>query len=87
MTALTPIITDAGLAAIFNAQNNGLDASITEIALGDSGWTPDATATALQNERSRIAVGGERVNPKQIHITGAEDSDALEYWVREVGIY
>ena len=84
---LTPVITSAGLNAVFNAQNNGLDATITEIALGDSAWTPDNTATALQNEKRRITVSGERIKGSQIHLTGVEDGTSLEYWVREVGFY
>ena len=87
-TTLTPIITEDGLAAVFNAQNQGLDASITEIALGDTNWTPDKTATALKTEKRRIPIlGGERINNTQIHLTAVEDGTSLEYWVKEVGFY
>ncbi len=84
---LTPVITLAGLNAVFNSHNNGLDATIAEIALGDAAWTPDNTATALHNEKRRIPVSGERVNNAQIHLTGVEDGNDLEYWVRELGFY
>ena len=87
-TTLTPIITSAGLDAAFNAQHNGLDASIKEIALGDTGWTPDDSATGLKSEKRRIPIlGGEQINSKQIHLTAVENGTAQEYWVREVGFY
>ena len=88
MTTLNPIITADGLAAVFNAESQGLSASIAEVALGDAGWTPDNTATALQNEKRRVPVqGGERVSATQIHITAVEDGTEIEYWVRELGFY
>ena len=87
-TTLTPIITTAGINAVFNADNDGLKATIKEIALGDTGWTPDNTATKLQSEKRRIPIlGGERINSQQIHLTAVEDGTDLEYWVREVGFY
>ncbi|WP_241086848.1 phage tail-collar fiber domain-containing protein [Candidatus Vondammii sp. HM_W22] len=86
-TTLNPVITSAGLNAVFNAQNNRLYATISEIALGDSAWITDNTATALQNEKRRISVSGERVNDSQINLTGVEDGTSLEYWVREVDFY
>lgn len=87
-TTLMPVITQAGLQAVFNASNSGLQAEIIEIALGDQGWQPDNSATALRNERRRVQVaGGERIAPTQIHITAVEDGTELEYWVREVGFY
>ncbi len=85
-TTLTPVITSAGLNAIWNAQHDGLEATIAEIALGEAGWTPDNSATALKDEKRRIPVAGARVNETQIHLTGVEDGTA-EYWVREVGFY
>lgn len=87
-TTLIPVITQVGLQAVFNATNSGLQADITHIALGDRGWLPDNSATALRNERRRIQVSnGERITPTQIHITAIEDGAELEYWVREVGFY
>lgn len=85
--SIIPVITNSGLNALFNAQNNGLQITITEIALGDSGWEPDNNATALQNIKKRLPVSGKRINEKQIHLTGVEDDSELEYWVREIGFY
>lgn len=85
---LMPVITQAGLQAVFKTSNLGLQAEITEIALGDQGWDPDNTATELKNERRRVSIsGGERISPTQIHITAVEDGTQTEYWVREIGFY
>ena len=82
---LTPIITTAGLNAVINANNDGLNAKIVSIVLGDAAWEPDLTAVALQNERARVPISGStRVNPTQIHLTAIENGD-VEYWVREIG--
>jgi phage-related tail fiber protein len=66
-TYISPVITDAGIKAIFSATRKGLEGDISHIALGDgggSGYTPNANANALRNERFRVAVGGgERTGP------------------------
>ncbi|MFL0830061.1 phage tail-collar fiber domain-containing protein [Vibrio parahaemolyticus] len=83
--ALIPVITTRGLAAVFNAQNTGLSAEITHIALGDHGRTPSKNEVGLVNERMRIAIAdGERIDDYQIHLTGLADGDT-EFWVREIG--
>lgn len=83
--ALIPVITTRGLAAVFNAQNTGLSAEITHIALGDHGRTPSKNEVGLVNERMRIAIAdGERIDDHQIHLTGLADGDT-EFWVREIG--
>lgn len=83
--SLTPIITSAGLQAVLNATNDGVQARITHVALGDTGWEPTNAATALLNERHRVSVSnGERIQPTQIHITAVENG-TNEYWVREIG--
>ncbi|MBB3141214.1 phage tail-collar fiber domain-containing protein [Halomonas organivorans] len=87
MTALVPVITTAGLAAVFNAESDGLEARITHIALGDNGRQPSKDEFSLVNERRLIPVAdGERVDDHQIHVTAVvDDPDAPEFWVREVG--
>lgn len=87
MSALMPVITDAGLAAIFNAEQTGVKAQVTQIALGNQSYTAHKTQTHLRQERDRINVsGGKRVNDHQIHISALADSDK-EFWVKEVGFY
>jgi hypothetical protein len=87
MTALQPIITTAGLQTVLNASNDGLQAKLTHIALGDTGWQPDATATQLQQERQRIPISnGSRLQSSQLHITAVENGDQ-NYWVREIGLF
>ncbi|EKO3881160.1 phage tail protein [Vibrio metschnikovii] len=85
MSALIPIITTKGLAAVFNAENTGVAAKITHIALGDNGRTPSKGELGLVNERMRIPIAdGERVNDHQIHVTALADG-STEFWVREIG--
>lgn len=83
--SLTPVITTAGLQAVLNASNDGLQAKITQVALGDNGWTPTNAATSLRRERNRVPISnGARIQPTQIHITAVENG-STEYWVREIG--
>jgi phage-related tail fiber protein len=82
---LTPLITTAGLNAVINATNDGVNAKIVSIVLGDTAWEPDASADALQNERARVPItSSTRISPTQIHLTAIENGD-VEYWVREIG--
>lgn len=84
---LIPIITQSGLQAVLNATHDGLQAKITEIAVGEGAWSPTESATALKQEQHRIPVSnGRRLQPTQLHIT-AVDSGNKAFWVREVGFY
>lgn len=86
-TALRPIITDAGLQAVFAASNAGVAAEITHVAVGTGRYAPDAARTTLQSEAQRVAVaGGQRTGPKTIAI-GALVEGEVEYWVNEVGFF
>lgn len=82
------IITNAGLAAITNAENNGtLPLTIAEVALGSGLWTPDATATGLQNEIKRIStVTGGNPAPDQLYAEILDDSSDT-YTLGEIGFY
>jgi len=71
----------------FNASNTGVAANITTIALGDSGYTPLASRTALGQQQMSLPVAdGTRVTPTQIHLT-ALASGVSEFWIKEVGFY
>lgn len=84
-TPLQPVITQAGLAAIFRATNDGLSAQITHVVLGSSGYTPVQTQTALRSKKGTYPISdGQKLSNTQIHLTAMAD-DAAEYWVREVG--
>ena len=87
-SAFKPVITQAGITAVFNATNSGLEANIVAVALGDQSWSPTSAATKLKKEKRRIPVGnGNKLSPNQIHITAIEDGQQQAYWVREVGFY
>lgn len=84
-TPLQPVITQAGLAAIFRATNDGLAAQITHVVLGSTGYTPVQTQTALRSKKGTYPISdGQKLSSTQIHLTAVAD-DAAEFWVREVG--
>lgn len=84
---LQPVITTAGLAAIWRADNTGVAAEITHIGLGTSAYTPVKTQTALRARKGMYPVSdGQRLSDTLLHLTAVAD-DALEYWVKEVGFY
>ena len=87
MPSIVPIITNAGLAAAVSASAAGLQATIAWVAIGDQGYVPGPTRTALAGERERVPVsGGIKTSLTQIHID-ARFASAAEFWVREVGYF
>lgn len=86
-TALQPLITKAGLAAIWNATSTGVQAEIAYIGLGSQGYTPTVDQKALRTQVVKYPVsGGEKLSSSLIHLTALADDDKA-FWVREVGIY
>ena len=86
MIALKPVLTRAGMRAVFNADSDGLKATISHIAFGDSAYAPTGEETALKNERVRVPIaGGSWVGDYTIHMTALLDTGP-SFWVRECGI-
>lgn len=86
MKALVPVLTRAGMRAVFNASRDGLQAKVSHIAFGDSAYTPTGEETALGNERVRVPIaGGSWVGDFTIHMTALLDAGA-DFWIRECGI-
>ncbi|UXA39131.1 phage tail protein [Pseudomonas juntendi] len=86
-TALKPVITKAGLGAIWNATNTGVSAEIAYIGLGSQGYTPSSDQKALRAQVARYPIaGGEKLSNSLIHLTALAD-DANAFWVREVGFF
>lgn len=84
-TPLQPVITKTGLAAILRADNTGIAAQITHIALGTTGYTPSNDQKSLVNQVAKVPVsGGERLSSTLLHLTALVDGTA-SYWVKEVG--
>ena len=84
-TPLQPVITKAGLAAIWRADNTGVAAEITHVVLGTAGYTPRNDQKSLQAQVAKYPIaGGERLSSTQIHLTAVADG-AGAFWVREVG--
>ncbi len=86
-TALKPLITKAGLAAIWNATSTGLQAEIAFIGLGSQGYTPTVDQQALRGQVAKYPVaGGEKLSSSLIHLTALADDDKA-FWVREIGFF
>lgn len=87
-SALNIIITDAGLAEIVNATNNGTaPVLLTHIAFGTGQYTPDAGQTAMRGEFKRFdAISGGNVGDNVIHLT-VSDVSSDTYTVYEVGVF
>lgn len=86
MKALVPVLTRAGMRAVFNASHDGLSAKVSHLAFGDSAYTPTGEETALASEQVRIPIaGGNWVGDVTIHMTGLLDA-APSFWIRECGI-
>lgn len=91
--SLIPVITEQGLQAVFNSNNNGVEATISHIALGDHAYSVAtnenglASQTALRNEQQRVPIAdGRRVTPQQIDMSFVADGPDA-FWVRELGFY
>ncbi|MFM0060040.1 phage tail protein [Paraburkholderia phytofirmans] len=86
---LQPTITEAGLAAVFNDQNTGVEFVLSHIAFGTAQYTPDGSETALRVEKVRVPIaGGGRISPTQIQIYAVAMAAAGNpFFVGEVGFF
>jgi hypothetical protein len=84
-TALQPVITKAGLAAVFNATRTGLVAEITHVVLGDRAYTPSADQIVLGRQLAKYPIaGGEKLSSTLLHLTAVADGESA-FYVREIG--
>ncbi|WP_313442824.1 gp53-like domain-containing protein [Brevundimonas sp.] len=89
MSGFTITITDAGRAALINAQNNGTTAFIlSEVGVSTQAVTgPLKSLTALPNETKRLAtMAGDVVANDTLHVT-IRDESASAYALRAFGLY
>ncbi|MGS0744218.1 hypothetical protein ACVBEF_20765 [Glaciimonas sp. GG7] len=88
MPGLQIITTNAGRAALINAEHNGTaPLTITEIGLTDAVFTADADMTDLPGEFKRInTLSGEVVAADTIHVTIRDDGTDT-YTVRGIGYW
>lgn len=80
--------TDLGRQKIFNAETNGLQLKITAVGAGSSGYTPDASQTALTDEVVRLPIASSAIDldAYQLTVNAAIVGDE-EFTVREVGFF
>lgn len=95
---LTPVITNAGLAAVANAQGTGVQATISQIGIGRGsvnssgvyvGYAPARTMSALVGEQTRVPIlSGSRRDPAGFSVLGLlPASSPGTYPINEVGFY
>ena len=84
-------ITDAGLAALVNADNDGIKGKIAAIGFGSGpGYQPTGKEVALSSEQERTPIlGSIRVAPNQFSVRGRLEptEDEVGYFIREIGVY
>lgn len=82
------LITNAGRAAIINAQHTGTaPITLASVGLSQTAIAPSAADAALAGEFKRVAtIAGEVVAPDTIHLTMSDDS-ADSYALRSFGLY
>lgn len=82
------VVTNAGRAALVNAENTGTDpVTITEVGLSSTAVTALPTLTALVGEFKRVgAVSGEVVAEDTIHLS-VMDSSPDSYTLRSIALY
>lgn len=87
MPTLDMVVTDAGRAEIIAADGTN-PVIITEMAVGDSGYTPVATQTALGNEIKRITtVSGVVAAADDTISLSITDGSGDTYTMREFGLF
>lgn len=94
--ALYPVITDAGLAACFRAQGDGVHLELSQVAVGRGvangggwkGYTPVRSQTALKKEDVRVPIlSGSKLDGQGFRVLAQipRTTDGSEMPVNEVG--
>jgi hypothetical protein len=85
MSELQPVITKAGLSAVWRKDKTGLAAQITHVVIGTEGYTPANTQTALRKQVAVYPISdGETLSSTLLHVTAVADGPQA-IWVREIG--
>ena len=82
------LVTNAGLAALVNAEQTGTESVVIgSIQFGSGQYTPTADQTALRTPITTLtALSGGAVSEHTIHVT-AEDESTATYTVNEIGVF
>ena len=87
MKHIQPIITQAGLNASVGFDGKAVKIDVAYIGIGDHGYSPKRTHTALSNERLRLPIADAlKTSPTQWQVAALFDTGP-EFPVREVGAY
>ena len=89
MAGLVPKLTQIGLKALFDAEQNQIKIKIAKIGFGDKAYTPTGNETTLQNEIIRLPVLSGKVYPQlgMIDFSTVIPKDTPNFWIREIGFY
>lgn len=82
------LVTNAGLAALVNAEQTGTESiTLASIRFGSGQYTPTATQTALKSPITTLtALSGGASSAHTLHVS-VEDASAATYTVYEVGVF
>lgn len=90
-TVLQPVITSAGLAAVFRAQQGGFRAKISKIGIGSGVHTVSENTSSLKNEKYRLDIDQAEYfeDQKQLHLTVRDATKDMGdgFFVNEIGFY
>lgn len=87
ITALNPTLTRAGMAALFSASSDGLQAKISHLGFGEGKYSPSGNETGLQSEVTRVAVaGGRYLGEFEVEIVGLLEH-STNFDVAELGVF
>jgi phage-related tail fiber protein len=87
------IFTTLGLTRLSEAQASGVALAFAHVAVGDGGGNPiapDASMTALVNERARVVTNSVSVSPDALNVVRVEGlipSSVGGFTIREAGVF
>lgn len=81
-------LTQAGLAACWNAKNTGITVDITHVQIGSGNRDPDGSEVVLVTPQEVVAIAaGSRVAPGQVRMTAMFAGNAMTYDISELGLW
>lgn len=86
MNELILQFTDAGLALLVNAKDQGFQQSITHMGFGDGTTQAHRGMTQLSNLREKVEIADYQGDANNLRMAAVFDG-ALEYSIREIGVY
>ncbi|MGM6205347.1 phage tail protein [Vibrio parahaemolyticus] len=86
MAGLKLQFTEAGLAELISAKEQGIKGAISHLAFGDMAYTPNKSQTRLQREQERVEIADYQDGGLSLRMA-AVFSGEKEYAIREIGVF